>query len=85
MVTLTLLHTGAIAVDADSFGEGSAPRVLTAINCLGNESNLLECQRVEYRAGNCITSGVVCQGMQGSREIKVSACWSFNIFFGFYF
>jgi len=53
---------GALAVSADIFNEGDAPRLLTSMNCIGNESNLLGCDKIVFSGINCPTSGVVCQG-----------------------
>lgn len=57
---ITLL--GAIAIPADHFNEGLATRIFTRMNCLGNESNLLECDGTPFRNISCPTSGVICQG-----------------------
>ncbi len=58
------LLLGALAVDADVFREGIAPKILTSLNCSGNETNLLECDRVLFSGINCPTSGVICQGIK---------------------
>ena len=54
---------GAIAVNADSFSEGSADRVYTNVNCVGNESRLVECSLSPFSGISCTTVGVVCQRM----------------------
>ena len=59
---------GAIAIGADLFSEGSAPQLLTNVNCYGNESNLLECEAPPFTGINCPTSGAVCQGTYDSRH-----------------
>ena len=50
-------------MSAESFGEGSALRLLTNVNCQGNETTLLDCERTVYTGSSCVTSGVACQGM----------------------
>ena len=47
---------------ADLFNEGLVPQHFMEINCLGNETSLLECGNVPFNGINCPTSGVICQG-----------------------
>ena len=54
--------TGAIGVNADPFGEGRTPRLLTNVNCTGSESNLLDCGWTDFIGVTCAVAGVVCQG-----------------------
>ena len=56
------LCKGAVAVSAETFGEGSASRLLSRADCVGNESTLLQCPTTQYLGGGCMTSGVACQG-----------------------
>jgi len=56
------LCKGAVAVSAETFGEGSASRLLSRADCVGNESSLLQCPTTQYSGGGCVTSGVACQG-----------------------
>ena len=56
------LCTGAVPVSAEPFGEGSASRLLSRADCVGNESSLLQCPTTPYSGGGCVTSGVACQG-----------------------
>ncbi len=57
-----LNFSGAIAVNADTFREGQAPRFFTGVQCLGNESNLFQCGLTNTTDDTCTTSGVICQG-----------------------
>ena len=54
--------TGSVAVNADTFREGLAPRHFTNVECIGNETSLFQCARTEFTGLSCATSGVVCQG-----------------------
>ena len=49
-------------MNADPFGEGRTPRLLTNVNCSGSESTLLDCGRTDFIGVTCPTAGVVCQG-----------------------
>ena len=49
-------------MNADPFGEGRTPRLLTNVNCSGSESTLLDCGRTNFSGVTCPTAGVVCQG-----------------------
>ena len=49
-------------MNADSFGEGNADRILNGVNCAGNETLLFDCERSSFAGLSCTTSGVVCQG-----------------------
>ena len=43
------ISLGSVAVNnADSFREGDSPRYFSNVECLGNESNLLQCSRTEF-------------------------------------
>ena len=54
---------GAVAVSAEPFGEGVASILLSIVNCVGTESELMDCQTSRYMGGVCPTSGVACQGL----------------------
>lgn len=62
LMSLIIIMTGAIAVDADSFREGSTPRVLTELQCDGEELEVLECPHTLFQGFSCATSAVICQG-----------------------
>ena len=49
-------------MNADPFGEGRTPRLLTSVNCSGSESTILNCGRTNFNGVTCPTAGVVCQG-----------------------
>ena len=49
-------------MNADPFGEGIAPRLLSNISCSGSESSLLDCTKTGFNGVTCPTAGVVCQG-----------------------
>ena len=49
-------------MNADPFGEGITPRLLTNVNCSGSESTLLDCGGTDFIGVTCPTAGVVCQG-----------------------
>ena len=55
------LFTGALAISADIFNEGDSPKLLTSMNCLGNESHISQCGKSLFKGISCPTSGVVCQ------------------------
>lgn len=61
-ITCYLMILGAIGVDADLFHGGETPQDFIAINCHGNETNLMECERSPSSAIYCPTAGVICQG-----------------------
>jgi len=71
------LCKGAVAVSAETFGEGSASRLLSRADCVGNESSLLQCPTTQYSGGGCVTSGVACQGEQGllGLSLALSMVW----------
>lgn len=48
-------------MNADSFSEGNADRVYTNVNCVGNESRLVDCSLSTFSGISCTTVGVVCQ------------------------
>jgi len=62
IVNFCFVCKGAVAVSAETFGEGSASRLLSRADCVGNESTLLQCPTTQYSGGGCVTSGVACQG-----------------------
>ncbi len=59
---------GALAISADIFSEGVSPRLLTAMNCIGNESNILDCDKSVFNGVNCPTAAVICQGKMAGFE-----------------
>ena len=59
---LCLLYAGAASVNADPFGEGDLNRLLDSVNCMGNESSIMDCETIVFSGKNCPTAGVVCQG-----------------------
>ena len=61
-VLSTHIPSGAVAVNADNFREGASPRLLTDLQCFGNESSIFQCGRTEFTGTSCTTAGVVCQG-----------------------
>lgn len=67
--------TGAIGIGADLFNEGLAPQVFTQMKCIGNETELLECERIPFTGINCPTSGVVCQGTDRELSLNLNALW----------
>jgi deleted-in-malignant-brain-tumors protein 1 len=52
---------GAIAVNADSFSEGTAERVVSGFGCAGTESRLLDCAHSAHSGFTCVASGAICQ------------------------
>ena len=54
--------TGALALDADSFREGSGERLFTRFECDSEESRLLDCPHNLFEGISCTTSAVICQG-----------------------
>ena len=50
------MYSGAIAVNSDSFSEGSVDRLLTGVQCLGNESELFACNHSTFNGFSCVTS-----------------------------
>ena len=56
------IFTGAIGINADSFREGNGPRLLTEVQCTGNETDLLGCNITTFTGFVCPTAAVVCQG-----------------------
>ena len=56
--------TGAIAHSYANFGQGSGPIQIDDVNCLGNESNLLNCtyDANNHHCGHSEDAGVTCSG-----------------------
>lgn len=52
---------GAVALNADIFSEGNLARILTDIECVGNETRLFDCTWSMIETHTCVSSGVVCQ------------------------
>ena len=55
-----------VAVRRSMYGNGTVSLLLDDIVCIGNESNLLQCQHSELGMHNCEsseTAGVICGGM----------------------
>ena len=64
--TISVLFSASVAVRRSMYGSGTVPFLLDDIVCVGNESNLLQCQHSGLRMHNCElseTAGVVCGGM----------------------
>lgn len=64
-----LLHTdsgAALAVTSAHFGEGNGPIFLDQVQCIGNEENLLDCERGavlgEHMCDHSEDVGIRCQG-----------------------
>ena len=55
--------SGAVPVSADFFSEGVAPALVRSIQCVGNETMLLECRNVLEEERSCSRAGVSCQGI----------------------
>ena len=60
---MIMMFKGAIGVSADLFSEGDAERLLTGVDCGGDESSLSGCSYEEFAGMSCTTSGVICQGL----------------------
>lgn len=57
--------TGSLAAIGAFFGQGTGPIFLDNVNCVGNESRILQCRSEEIGRQNCQHSedaGVVCPG-----------------------
>ncbi len=60
---LLVLHfVGAIAIGAELFNEGLTTQVYTKVNCLGYETELMQCEKQIFKGIYCPTAGVICQG-----------------------
>ena len=60
------LLSDAIATNRAHFGRQEGPIFLDEIDCLGNETNILECLSVDARDHNCLhwkDAGVICPRM----------------------
>ena len=68
---------GAIAVNADSFSEGSVDRLLSEVECFGNESEILNCSSSKFEGFTCTTSGVVCQGRSNLLIHMYTNCFNY--------
>ena len=55
--------SGAVPVNADFFSEGAGPTLVRSIQCVGNETMLLECPSVLEGERSCSRAGVSCQGI----------------------
>ncbi len=64
-----------MAIGADVFHEGDGPRLLTLLNCIGNETNIMDCDSSSFNGVTCPTSGVICQGIYNI----TANCSSFSI------
>ena len=68
LTSATVDSAGAIALSTSYFIEGSLPVLLEEVNCVGNESNIIDCPRAENvsvssSCGRYQDAGVVCQCM----------------------
>ena len=52
---------GAIAISADFLDEEFPDRLYTNVNCVGNETRLLDCPLTDFNSSSCIPAGVICQ------------------------
>lgn len=66
-----MMVLGAVAVNADSFSEGNVERLLTNVDCLGNETNLLDCSHSFFQDFICVTSGAICQGKKSGTVFRL--------------
>ena len=70
-----LLCVGAVAVNADTFSEGTVDRLLTDVECLGNESEIFRCTYSTFSGFVCTTSGAICQ----CKALEGVRCWPLNL------
>lgn len=62
-VPINCTLAGAIAVQGGQFSDPDSPVFIGAVNCSGQEANLLECSS-ELSPASCVeVAGIVCQGM----------------------
>ena len=50
-------------MSADFFNEGSGQALVHSVQCVGNETMLLDCPNVLQAESSCPRAGVTCQGM----------------------
>ena len=63
------LFTGALALDGGKFSDANTPVLISEIECIGNESNLLQCEHStdsQTVCGSREQAAAVCQGMDES-------------------
>ena len=58
--------SGAVPLSRHEFSNGIAPTLVNNVNCIGNESHLLDCNYNDlpnFCENADVDAGVVCQGM----------------------
>ena len=59
--------TGALALDGGKFSDANTPVLISGIECIGNESSLLQCEHStdsQTVCGSLEQATAVCQGME---------------------
>ena len=77
------MQTGAQAVSAAFFGQGTGPIFLDEVGCFGNETNLLDCSAVtQHNCAHSEDAGVRCitAGMQNYLYSEMASKFTANYY-----
>ena len=75
IILIMLIHTGSVAYStATHYGSGTGLILLSSIDCLGNETSLLECRYSPFHScSHTLDVGVKCEGMAVPCTVSIDA------------